>query len=71
MDHVELCFTIISQYKCNSICQLCAYSPLYKNQFEIQESILIGYALTSWNHLQSLINARGHLPSFPCNDPCV
>ncbi len=57
MDHVELCFTIISQYKCNSICQLCAYSPLYKNQFEIQESILIGYALTSWNHLQSLINA--------------
>ncbi len=57
MDHVELCFTIISQYKCNSICQLCAYSPLYKNQFEIQESILIGYALTNWNHLQSLINA--------------
>nr|WP_302143405.1 hypothetical protein [uncultured Schaedlerella sp.] len=57
MDHVELCFTIISQYKCNSICQLCAYSPLYKNQFEIQESILIGYALTSWNHLQSLISS--------------
>lgn len=57
MDHVELCFTIISQYKCNSICQLCAYSPLYKNQFEIQESILIGYALTNWNHLQSLISS--------------
>lgn len=57
MEHVELCFTIISQYKCNSICQLCAYSPLYKNQFEIQESILIGYALTNWTHLQNLINS--------------
>lgn len=56
-EHTELCFSVISQYKCNSICQLCAYSPLYKNQFEIQESILIGYALTSWKNLQNLLNS--------------
>lgn len=56
-EHVELCFTIISQYKCNSICQLCAYSPLYKNQFERQESILIGYALANWNNLQNLLHS--------------
>ena len=41
-EHPELCFTIISQYKCNSTCQLCAYSPLFKNQWEMQESILLG-----------------------------
>lgn len=56
-EHVELCFTVISQYKCNSICQICAYSPLYKNQFEMQESILIGYALTNWKNLQDLLNS--------------
>ena len=55
-EHLELCFTIISQYKCNSICQLCAYSPLYKNQLEVQESILIGYALSNWKNLQTLLN---------------
>ena len=56
-EHPELCFTIISQYKCNSICQLCAYSPLFKNQWEMQESILIGYALRSWNNLQALLES--------------
>ncbi len=56
-EHPELCFTIISQYKCNSTCQLCAYSPLFKNQWEMQESILIGYALRSWNNLQALLES--------------
>ncbi len=56
-EHTELCFSIISQYKCNSICQICTYSPLYKNQFEIQESILIGYALANWKNLQNLLNS--------------
>lgn len=56
-EHVELCFTIISQYKCNSICQLCGYSPLFKNQFEAQEAILIGYALSNWEHLQNLVKS--------------
>jgi len=56
-DHVELCFTIISQYNCNSTCQLCAYSPLYKNQFEMQESTLIGYAINNWQNLQNLIHS--------------
>lgn len=56
-EHLELCFTIISQYKCNSICQLCAYSPLYKNLLEPQESIIIGYALSNWKNLQILLNA--------------
>ena len=56
-ERPELCFTIISQYKCNSICQLCGYSPLYKNQYETEESILIGYAISNWNNLQYLIQS--------------
>jgi len=56
-ERLELCFTIISQYKCNSICQLCGYSPLYKNQYETEESILIGFAISNWNNLQSLIHS--------------
>lgn len=56
-EHLELCFTIISQYKCNSICQLCAYSPLFKNQWEVQEFTLIGYTLRSWNNLQALLES--------------
>lgn len=27
-DYQELCFSIITQYKCNSICQLCPYCPI-------------------------------------------
>lgn len=56
-ERPELCFTIISQYKCNSICQLCGYSPLYKNQYETEESILIGFAISNWNNLQNLIQS--------------
>lgn len=56
-ERLELCFTIISQYKCNSICQLCGYSPLYKNQYETEESILIGFAISNWNNLQNLISS--------------
>ena len=54
-EHVELCFSMITQNNCNALCQLCGYSPLYKNQYEEQESILLGYALGNWNNLQSLI----------------
>lgn len=57
-DEVELCFSIISQYKCNSICQICPYSPLYRNQFENEEALLLGYALSSWANLQ-LLTANG------------
>lgn len=56
-EHVELCFSIITQYNCNSICQLCGYSPLYKNQLEEQESVLLGYALANWNNLQALLRS--------------
>lgn len=56
-DYQELCFSIITQYKCNSICQLCPYSSLYKNIYENEESILLAYALSSWNHLNSLKKA--------------
>lgn len=54
LDHQELCFSIISQYKCNSICQLCPYSPLYKNTFENEEAFVLGYALNDWEHLQTM-----------------
>ena len=56
-DYQELCFSIITQYKCNSICQLCPYSSLYKNIYENEESILLSYALNSWDHLNSLKKA--------------
>lgn len=53
-DYQELCFSIITQYKCNSICQLCPYSSLYKNIYEDEEAILLSYALSSWERLNSL-----------------
>lgn len=56
-ERMELCFSIITQYNCNSLCQLCGYSPLYKNQLEEQESVLLGYALTNWNNLQTLMRS--------------
>lgn len=56
-EHMELCFSIITKYNCNSLCQLCGYSPLYKNQLEEQEAVLLGYALSSWNNLQNLIQS--------------
>lgn len=56
-EHIELCFSIITKHNCNSLCQLCGYSPLYKNQLEEQESILLGYALSSWNNFQTLIQS--------------
>lgn len=56
-EQVEFCFSIITKYNCNSLCQLCGYSPLYKNQLEEQEAILLGYALSSWKNLQSLIHS--------------
>lgn len=54
LDHQELCFSIISQYKCNSICQLCPYSPLYKNIYENEEAFVLGYAMNNWEHLRAL-----------------
>lgn len=54
---LDLCFSVISQYKCNSICQLCGYSPLYTNQLETEESILLGYSISNWKNLQLLLNA--------------
>lgn len=56
-DYQELCFSIITQYKCNSICQLCPYSSLYKNIYEDEEAILLSYALSSWECLNSLKKA--------------
>lgn len=56
-DYQELCFSIITQYKCNSICQLCPYSSLYKNIYEDEEAILLSYALSSWERLNSLKKA--------------
>lgn len=37
-DYQELCFSIITQYKCNSICQLCPYSSSYNQMFFIENS---------------------------------
>lgn len=54
LEYQELCFSIISQYRCNSICQLCSYSPLYKNTNENEEAFLLGYVMNDWNHLVSL-----------------
>lgn len=54
LSQQELCFSIISQYKCNSICQLCIYSPLYKNELENEEAILLSFALSSFDNLKSL-----------------
>lgn len=53
-EYQELCFSIISQYRCNSICQLCTYSPLYKNVHENEEAFLLGYVMSDWNHLVNL-----------------
>lgn len=57
LNHVEMCFSIITQYKCNAICQMCGYSPLYKNQLENQEAVLLGFSLSSWNNLQTLLRS--------------
>ncbi len=57
LDYVELCFTIISQFKCNSICQICAYSPLYRNAHEKEEALLLGYSMRTWPNLQRMINS--------------
>lgn len=57
LNQIEMCFSIITQYKCNAICQLCGYSPLYKNQLENQEAVLLGYSLSSWNNLQLLLHS--------------
>ena len=57
LNQIEMCFSIITQYKCNAICQLCGYSPLYKNQLENQEAVLLGFSLSSWNNLQLLLHS--------------
>lgn len=57
LNQIEMCFSIITQYKCNAICQLCGYSPLYKNQLENQEAVLLGFCLSSWKNLQILLHS--------------
>ena len=57
MDYVELCFSIISQFQCNSICQICPYSTLYRNTHEKEETIVLGFALSTWENLQRIIQA--------------
>ena len=54
LEHVELCFTIISQFQCNAICQLCPYSSLYRNTNEKDETLILGYALKTWDNLQRI-----------------
>lgn len=56
-DQIELCFTIISQFQCNSICQLCPYSTLYRNAHEKEETIILGYSLKTWENLQRIIKS--------------
>ena len=57
LEHIELCFTIISQFNCNAICQLCMYSPLFRNAHEKEESLILGYALRTWQNLQEILKA--------------
>lgn len=57
MDYVELCFSIISQFQCNAICQICPYSTLYRNAHEKEETIILGFALNTWENLQRIIQA--------------
>lgn len=49
------CFSIVSDYKCSFICHFCPLSTRYKNQNEKEESMLLSYALKSWDNLQSLL----------------
>lgn len=41
------CFSIVSEYKCSFICQICPLSGRYKNALETEESALLSYALTN------------------------
>lgn len=53
----ELCFNIITQYKISAICQLCPYSTLYKNANEVEESLILCYALDSVENFKMLTDA--------------
>lgn len=41
------CFTIVSEYKCSFICQICPLCARYKNAKEAEESALLSYALSN------------------------
>lgn len=41
------CFSIVSEYKCSYICQICPLSGRYKNAREAEESTLLSYALAT------------------------
>ena len=41
------CFSIVTEYKCSFICQICPLSGRYKNALEAEESALLSYALSN------------------------
>lgn len=57
IEKQDLCFSVISQYKCNAICQLCGFSPLYTNQLENEETTLLGFAICNWKNLKLLLDS--------------
>lgn len=57
------CFQTISEYKCGHLCPMCSYSPRNKNRLEIEESILLAYALQNYSNYQFLKN-EGLLPEY-------
>lgn len=52
------CFSIVSEYKCSFICQICPLSPRYKNIKDTEESALLTYALSCPQNFNSL-KSRG------------
>ena len=55
------CFQAISEYKCGHLCSMCPYSPRNKNRLEVEESILLAYALQGYSSYQFL-KTEGLLP---------
>lgn len=51
------CFQIASEYKCGYICHMCPYALKNKNQFEMQETMLLSFALKNHRNLQILIKS--------------
>lgn len=41
------CFSVVSEYKCSYVCQICPLSARYKNAKESEESALLSYAMAS------------------------
>lgn len=48
------CFQVITDYHCGHLCPMCPYSARNKNRLETEETILLSYALKSFQNFRSL-----------------